>query len=643
MTNEEEIQELKRQLAQAKSEAKVKVQIFKEIAKKNTKLTEDVRNLSKTNHNLERNNKLLTEVVKQLELNYGIVNILHFASQSEKKVNLKELEKLLEATKPNENCKVDYNIGESGADNPPIAELKKCIEENDSNSTDKRNEINLNPSLKDKSKKKKKVHTCGRNMNIFDNIPSEVDHKYLDPNEFPDLDFNNLDIVMAKENIKLVKVRAYLKKRIVVVYHYKDRTTGKLYFSTGTDIVNGGLLNNTTIAASVVDKCFGLPLYRQTERLRLLDTPISDDVLLYSFNRSALILRTIYDGLREYIISKNSCSLDETRLLVRQRELIKGEKKCANGYVWTMKSNGEGPSAVYFNYDPSRGASVPLKLLEGFTGALMVDGYGAYKTVTTKVNKIALDTDDSDVLLYADPEEISSIGILLCCCWAHCRRKYYAPLRAVYQNNPKSEGAITCTTVIEKISKLYEIEKRLRINLNEKIIDEKTFIEQRKKESIPIIDSIKKYAIERLNVHENEIKLTQALNYTLNQLPYLTNYLYCKDLKLDNNECERSIRKFIQIRKNSLFATSEDGARNLMINASIVETCRSNNVDPTGYLIFAYDKLQAQQNSKKIETSGLMPWEVSKEQIDQVWKKYEANPMRPGSENISISGKSYRK
>jgi hypothetical protein len=328
---------------------------------------------------------------------------------------------------------------------------------------------------------------------------------------------------------------------------------------------------------------------------------------------------------------------------VRQRELIKGEKKCANGYVWTMKSQGEGPTAVYYNYDPSRGSKVPLKLLEGFTGALMVDGYGAYKTVSTTVNKLAFDDEVNGVLLYADPEEVSSKGILLACCWAHCRRKYYAPLRAVYQNNPESAGAITCTTVIDKISKLYEIEKRLRKSLNEKRISEKDFIEKRKKESIPIIDSIKQYAIKRLSVHEYEIKLTEALNYTLNQLPYLTNYIYCKDLTLDNNACERSIRKFIMIRKNSLFATSENGAINLMINASIVETCRLNNIDPTGYLIFAYDKLQVQQKKKKISTTGLMPWEVTKEQINQMWENYEVHPMRPGSENISISGKSYRK
>ena len=82
-----------------------------------------------------------------------------------------------------------------------------------------------------------------------------------------------------------------------------------------------------------------------------------------------------------------------------------------------MKSKVEGPSALYFNYDPSRDASVPLKLPEEFTGALMVDGYGAYKTVATTVNKIAFDTYDSEVLLSSDPNEITSKGLLLCSSW----------------------------------------------------------------------------------------------------------------------------------------------------------------------------------------------------------------------------------
>ncbi|MGH4038607.1 MAG: hypothetical protein ACRQFF_12290 [Sphaerochaeta sp.] len=44
-------------------------------------------------------------------------------------------------------------------------------------------------------------------------------------------------------------------------------------------------MNNSTIAVSVVDKYLGLSLYRQMERLRLIDTPLSADVLIYGFNR----------------------------------------------------------------------------------------------------------------------------------------------------------------------------------------------------------------------------------------------------------------------------------------------------------------------------------------------------------------------
>lgn len=95
--------------------------------------------------------------------------------------------------------------------------------------------------------------------------------------------------------------------------------------------------------------------------------------------------------------------------------------------------------------------------------------------------------------------------------------------------------------MIDKISKLYKIEKKLRKRLNDKEINENEFPEHRKKEFTTIIEIIKQYAIDRLDVHENELKLTQALNYTLNQLPYLTNYLYYKDINLDNNEAERSI------------------------------------------------------------------------------------------------------
>ena len=40
-----------------------------------------------------------------------------------------------------------------------------------------------------------------------------------------------------------------------------------------------------------------------------------------------------------------------------------------------------GPPSVLFEYDPSRAGSVPVRLLEGFSGILQADGYSGYSQV----------------------------------------------------------------------------------------------------------------------------------------------------------------------------------------------------------------------------------------------------------------------
>ena len=40
-----------------------------------------------------------------------------------------------------------------------------------------------------------------------------------------------------------------------------------------------------------------------------------------------------------------------------------------------------GPPSVLFEYDPSRAGSVPVRLLDGFSGILQADGYSGYSQV----------------------------------------------------------------------------------------------------------------------------------------------------------------------------------------------------------------------------------------------------------------------
>lgn len=56
-----------------------------------------------------------------------------------------------------------------------------------------------------------------------------------------------------------------------------------------------------------------------------------------------------------------------------------------NGYVWVLATPGPGPAAVrYYAYDRSRAGTVATRLLEGFTGVLATDFYGAYNRYAGK-------------------------------------------------------------------------------------------------------------------------------------------------------------------------------------------------------------------------------------------------------------------
>ena len=59
-----------------------------------------------------------------------------------------------------------------------------------------------------------------------------------------------------------------------------------------------------------------------------------------------------------------------------------------------------------------------------------------------------------------------------------------------------------------------------------------------------------------------------------------TRFLEDGPIELDNSPLERSIRPIILNRKNALFAGSDGGAEHCAVIASLIETCKLNDVDP---------------------------------------------------------------
>jgi transposase len=73
-----------------------------------------------------------------------------------------------------------------------------------------------------------------------------------------------------------------------------------------------------------------------------------------------------------------------------------------------------------------------------------------------------------------------------------------------------------------------------------------------------------------------------------------------------HNIVERAIRPQTVTRKNILFAGSDGGGRTWATIATLLQTCRMNNVDPTAWLTQTLERIANQWPSSEIDT--LMPW-----------------------------------
>jgi len=69
---------------------------------------------------------------------------------------------------------------------------------------------------------------------------------------------------------------------------------------------------------------------------------------------------------------------------------------------------------------------------------------------------------------------------------------------------------------------------------------------------------------------------------------------------------ERIIRPIALNRKNALFAGSDGGGEHWAIIASLVETCKLNDIDPQAYIADVLTKIVNDHPNSQID--GLMPW-----------------------------------
>ena len=195
-----------------------------------------------------------------------------------------------------------------------------------------------------------------------------------------------------------------------------------------------------------------------------------------------------------------------------------------------------------------------------------------------------------DALSRNMPEELETI---LANCLSHGRRRFVE----VAPNFPEE-----CLYVLEILKDVYTNDAEAR---SQGMSDQQRLgFHQRL--SGPKMDELKVWLTEQIERHKVEpnSSLGEAISYMLNHWDKLTLFLRQPGAPLDNNVCERALKKAILHRKNAYFYKTQNGARVGDLFMSLIHTCELNGVNDLDYLT----ELQKHAGELSSHPDGRMPW-----------------------------------
>jgi hypothetical protein len=188
------------------------------------------------------------------------------------------------------------------------------------------------------------------------------------------------------------------------------------------------------------------------------------------------------------------------------------------------------------------------------------------------------------------PEQFATI---LANCMAHARRNFVDVAEAFPDE---------CRFVLKILRDVYRNEA---IAKAQEMSDEQR-LQFHQSKSGPLMEKLKSWL--KGQIREKKIEpnssMGQAFTYMLKRWDKLTRFLHIPGAPLDNNVCERSLKRAIQHRKNSLFYRTLHGASVGDMYMSIIHTCYLNDVNAFDYL----NALEEHSQQLHENPERWMPW-----------------------------------
>ena len=240
---------------------------------------------------------------------------------------------------------------------------------------------------------------------------------------------------------------------------------------------------------------------------------------------------------------------DDTRVPV----ILPGEPQAHRGYFWVYVGDTNHRYSVYeFTLRHSRDG--PARFLSGYEGYLQGDGYGGYEGIAVR----------------------SDGRLKLVACGTHIRRRFHA--QRTYA--PQVAGP-----ALGWFRRLYVCERQW------KVLSEEDRYQQRQEIAVPILADFRQWLQgQSVNVLPKS-KISEAVNYALNQWDAWVRYCEAGYLAIDNNLSEQMVKPCAMGRKAWLFLGSENGGATAAILYSLTASAKANRGHPYFYLRDVFDRL----------------------------------------------------
>jgi len=187
----------------------------------------------------------------------------------------------------------------------------------------------------------------------------------------------------------------------------------------------------------------------------------------------------------------------------------------------------------------------------------------------------------------------ADLNTILANCLAHGRRQF-ADVAEYFHDQ--------CRYVLDALKVVYHNDAVAR----QEQLSPEARLQFHQTHSRPVMDDLQAWLTRQLEDHlvEPNSGLGEAITYMLKRWDKFTLFLRQAGAPLDNNLCERALKKVILHRKNAMFYKTENGAHVADVYLSLIDTCELCGANPFDYLT----ELQRHAQEVAANPACWLPW-----------------------------------